>query len=120
MRNGDAIAHRRGAQFLALQQDLENGPLILPSELGRLGGELLERLLLAVDFQRREDRLGCDQIGNRHGAFRGEVTVRLRNRPSKGGVKKLRQETGLQRPGPRFGGFYSNPGAVPTPSNYYP
>ena len=29
------------------------------------GRQFLQRLLLAVDLQRREDRLGCDQIGDR-------------------------------------------------------
>ena len=72
MRDGDAIADRGGAELLPLQQDLENRALILPGKAGCPRRQLLQRLLLAVDLQSWENRLGCDQVGNRHGAFRGE------------------------------------------------
>src|SRR3954468_9884322 len=67
--NGDAVADRGGAELFALQEHLENGTLVLPGQLGGLGREFLKRLLLAVDLQCRENRLGRDQIGNRHGSL---------------------------------------------------
>ena len=39
----------------------------LAAEFGRLGGELLQDLLLAVDLQRRNDGIGRDEIGEQHG-----------------------------------------------------
>ena len=38
-----------------------------PVSLRSFGGELLDGLLLAVDLQRRNDRIGRDEIGERHG-----------------------------------------------------
>jgi hypothetical protein len=67
--NGDAVADRGGAELLALQEHLEHGTFVLPRQLGGLGREFLKRLLLAVDLQCRENRLGRDQIGNRHGSL---------------------------------------------------
>src|SRR5262245_1602393 len=62
MRYGDAIADAGRAQLLALHQGLEDRALALPRELGRLGGKLLERLLLAVDLERRNHRVRRDEI----------------------------------------------------------
>src|SRR5262249_725497 len=71
--DGKAITDRGSAELLPLQQHFENRALVLPGQLGGLGRELLQGLLLAVDFQCRENRLGRDQISNRHWAFRGEL-----------------------------------------------
>ncbi len=73
VRDGDAIPHRGGSELLPLQQDLENRAFVLPGQQRGTRRQFLQRLLLAVDFQRRENRLGCDQVGNRHWAFRGEL-----------------------------------------------
>src|ERR1700675_2597610 len=63
VRNGDAVADSGRAQLLALLQDLQDRALALPAELGRLGGELLQDLFLAVDLQRWNDCTGRDEIG---------------------------------------------------------
>ena len=89
VRNGDAIADGGGAELFALQQNLEHRAFVLPGQDGRPRRQFLQRLLLAVDLQRRENRLGRDQIGNRHGASEVNVTVRLRNRVQRGVVKNL-------------------------------
>ena len=70
---GVAIPHGKLPKLLALQQHLEHRALVLPGQNRRACRQLLQRLLLADDFQRGEYRLGCDQIGNRHWAFRGEL-----------------------------------------------
>ena len=36
-------------------------------KLGRAGGEFLDRLLLIIDLERRNNRIGRDEIGERHG-----------------------------------------------------
>ena len=41
----------------------------LAAELGSLGGQLLQRLLLAVDLERRNDGVRRDEIGEKHGPF---------------------------------------------------
>jgi hypothetical protein len=38
-------------------------------DLRRLGGELLQRLLLAIDLQRRNDRIERDDVCERHGTL---------------------------------------------------
>ena len=40
--------------------------LVLPGELGGARRQLLDRLLLAVHFERRNDRVRRDKIGERH------------------------------------------------------
>ena len=50
MRDGDAVANPCRAKLLPLQQNLEYSALALPGQLGRFGGKLLERLLLAIDL----------------------------------------------------------------------
>jgi len=53
-------------ELFPLQQHLENRPLVLTGERSRTRGKILQRLLLAADLQRRHDRLGCDEISDRH------------------------------------------------------
>src|SRR5436309_5133389 len=69
MRNGNTVAHAGRAQLLALHEDLEDRALALTGQFRRLGGELLQGLLLAVDLQRRNDRIRRDEIVERHGMF---------------------------------------------------
>jgi hypothetical protein len=52
-----------------LHQDLENGAFVLAGKFRGLGGEFLQRLLLAIDLQRRNDRIGRHETGERHGTF---------------------------------------------------
>src|SRR5262249_10647609 len=66
MRDGDAVADAGGAELLALLQDLEDLALALAGELGGACRELLDRLLLAVDLKRGNDRLRRNEIGERH------------------------------------------------------
>ena len=66
VRNGDAVADRGRAELFALHQDVENRPLVLSAEHGRARGKLLQHLLLAVDLERRENRVWRDQIVERH------------------------------------------------------
>ena len=56
-----------GAELLALKQDLEDRALVLAGELGRTRSQFLDRLLLAVNLERRNDRVRRDEIGKRHG-----------------------------------------------------
>src|ERR1700722_9344367 len=51
VRYRNAVAHPGGAELLPLQQNLEDGALALPAQFGRLGGKLLQRLLLAIDLE---------------------------------------------------------------------
>ena len=67
VRNGDAIADAGRAELLALQQHFEDRALVLAGQFGRARGQLLDRLLLAVDLERRNDRVRRDEIGERHG-----------------------------------------------------
>src|SRR5450755_3179804 len=102
VRDGDAIADGGGSQFFALQQHLENRAFVLPGQDGGPRRQFLQRLLLAVDLQRRENRLGCDQIGNRHGAFRGEFNRQVTNVLQRGGVSKMKWRVYTRVP---FGGL---------------
>ena len=70
MGDGDAVADARGAEALALEQHVEDGPLLRPSDLGGALGELLQRLFLARRAQARDDTGGADQIGDIHGALK--------------------------------------------------
>jgi hypothetical protein len=69
VRNGDAATHAGRAEFLALLQCLQHRALALAGQLRGLGSELLQDLLFAVDLQRRNDRIGRDEIGEQHGPF---------------------------------------------------
>src|SRR5215469_16038644 len=69
VRNGDAVTDAGRTELLALLKNLENRPLALAAELGGLGGQLLQNLLLAVDLQRRNDGIRRDEIGEQHGPF---------------------------------------------------
>src|SRR5262245_32434548 len=62
VRYGYAVADSGRAELLALQQNLEDRALALPGELGGAGRQLLERLLLAVDLERRNDSARRDEI----------------------------------------------------------
>ena len=66
MGNGDAVADGRGAELLALHQDLENGLLALAGQHGGARRKLVQRLFLIVDLERRQDRVRCNEIGERH------------------------------------------------------
>ena len=68
VRNCDAVANRGGAELLTLQQDFQNRTFALTREFGRARGELLDRLLLAVDLERRNNCRRRDEIGERHGS----------------------------------------------------
>src|SRR6266508_815670 len=69
VRYGDAVADAGRAELLALLQDLEDRAFTLAGEFGRLAGKLEQRLLLAVDLQRRNDGIRRDEIGEQHGIF---------------------------------------------------
>ena len=66
MGNGNPIAHPRGAQALALQQNVENLPLAAAGKLRRALGQFLEQLLLAAHPQPRDDGCRRDQINDIH------------------------------------------------------
>src|SRR5262249_38402152 len=69
VRNGDAVTNAGRTELLALLQNLKNRSLALAAELGGLGGQLLQRLLLGVDFERRKEGFRRDEIGEKHGLF---------------------------------------------------
>src|SRR5215472_9589713 len=69
VRNGDAVADAGRTELLALLQNLQDRSLALTAELGGLGGQLLQDLLLAVDLERRNDGVRRDEIGEKHGPF---------------------------------------------------
>ncbi len=69
VRNGDAVTDAGRTQLLALLQNLQDRSLALTAELGGLGGQLLQDLLLAVDLERRNDGVRRDEIGEKHGPF---------------------------------------------------
>src|SRR5205807_775646 len=64
-------ANGGGSELLPLQQHLEDRSIVLSGEHRCAGREFLQRLLLAADLHRRHDRLGCDDIRDRHGTIRG-------------------------------------------------
>src|SRR5215470_12142741 len=66
MRYGDSIADAGRSKLLALQQHLENGALALARQLGSARRKLLQRLLLAVDLERRNHRVRRDEIAEQH------------------------------------------------------
>jgi len=66
MRYSDAVADRGRAKFFPLHQGFEDRALVLAGKNSGTRGDLLQRLLLVVDFERRKDRVGGDQINERH------------------------------------------------------
>src|SRR6185295_1666883 len=70
MWNCNAVADRGRAKLFALHQHVENVALWTFADRGRLRRDLLQRLLLVVDFERRNDRLRRDKIGERHKTVR--------------------------------------------------
>src|SRR5215471_13677872 len=72
VRNGDAVTDAGRTELLALLKNLENRALALAAELGGLGGQLLQNLLLADDLQRRNDGIRRNEIGEQHGPFSGD------------------------------------------------
>src|SRR5262245_8830317 len=55
VRNGDAAADGRRAEALALQQRVKDVTRVDTGQLGRLLGQLLQRLLLVLRLQSGED-----------------------------------------------------------------
>ena len=80
VRDGDAVADAGRAELLTLQQDLVDGAFVLAAELGRLSGEFLQGLLLSVDLERGNDRVGRDEIGERHGPVPGNQQAEREHR----------------------------------------
>src|SRR5690606_10734507 len=66
MGNGNAVADAGGAEALALEQRFEDVPFVEAGQLGRMCGQLLKGLFLAIDFERRQDGLRRKQIGQSH------------------------------------------------------
>jgi hypothetical protein len=63
MRNGDAMAEPGRAQLLALQQRLEDHPVIDGCELARRMRNFLKKLLLVLRPEAGEDRLRIHDLG---------------------------------------------------------
>src|SRR5262249_11097013 len=72
VRNGDTVPDCGRAKLLALEQRLEDAALGLSGQLRGLRSKLLDRLLLAIDLQRRKDRVRRDEIVERHGTRSGD------------------------------------------------
>ena len=70
MRDRHAISHGRRAELLTLKQNLQNCLLALVGELRGMRGKFLDRLLLAIDFEGRDDCVRRDEVGERHGHVR--------------------------------------------------
>src|SRR5215468_4601300 len=69
VRNGDAVTDAGRTELLALLQNLQDRPLALAAELGGLGGQLLQNLLLAVYLERRKESIRRDEINKQNGHF---------------------------------------------------
>src|SRR5262249_41824560 len=67
VRNSNTTPDAGRAELLPLHENLEDRPLAEPGEFRSLRGELLQGLFLAVDLQRRNDRIGRHEIVERHG-----------------------------------------------------
>src|SRR5262249_207229 len=87
VRNGDAVTDAGRTELLALLQNLQDRSLALAAELGGLGGQLLQNLLLAVDLERRNDGVRRDEIGEKHGPFPKGLEVQQGRRRKGGGPK---------------------------------
>src|SRR5262249_60154806 len=72
VRNGATMPDSGRAELLALEQGLKDGALVLSGQLRGLRSKLLDRLLLAIDLQRRKDRVRRDEIVERHGTRSGD------------------------------------------------
>lgn len=66
MGNCDAAAAAGRAQPLALEQHVENRPLVQPGQFGTTFGKLLQELLLAGDAQPREHAAQIKNVSNLH------------------------------------------------------
>src|SRR5581483_637150 len=55
VRNRDAVSDGGGTQLFTLQQHFEDRAFVLPGQVCRTRRQFLQRLLLAVDFQSREN-----------------------------------------------------------------
>ena len=66
VRNGDAVAEPGRAQPLALQQDVEDVALLKPGETGGASRQILKELLLGLRLERGHDRIGGDEITEKH------------------------------------------------------
>ncbi len=62
VRDGDAFAKAGGAEPLALEKGVEHVALLQAGDARRPRRELLEKLLLGLGSQRRNHRLGADEI----------------------------------------------------------
>ena len=62
VRDGDPLPKPGGAEPLTLQERVEDIALLKPGELGRARGQFLQELLLVLDLERGDHRLGADQI----------------------------------------------------------
>ena len=62
VRDGDALAEPGRAEPLALQQRVEDVALLQACEPRRARRQLLEKLLLVLDLERSNHRLGADEI----------------------------------------------------------
>ncbi len=70
VRNGDAVADGGRAELFALQQNFQNRFFALSGQFGCARGKLLNRLLLVIDLERRNDGVRRNEIGKRHGRDR--------------------------------------------------
>src|SRR4029079_9485678 len=93
VRYRDAVADSGGAELFALHQRFENRLFAMAGNLRGLGGKLLQRLLLAVDPQRRNDRIERDNVGKRHGTFSRIETLRTSEPPHQSRACRLKDES---------------------------
>jgi hypothetical protein len=66
VRDGDAVADRRRTEFFPLHQNVKDRALVLAGQNSRTRGKLVQNLLLAVDLERRENRIRRNEIDKRH------------------------------------------------------
>jgi hypothetical protein len=78
MRDRGALADSGRAETLPLQQRLEDLPLVLPDEARSLGGKIVQGLLLGMSLEGGNDRLGAQEVEERH--WRNCSTVSRRAR----------------------------------------
>jgi hypothetical protein len=62
VRDRDAGTHAGRTELFALHQYVEDLALAASGEVRRFGREFVQRLLLAVDLERRNNRLRRDEI----------------------------------------------------------
>jgi hypothetical protein len=66
MRDRNAVSNPGGTELLALQQGFENRAFAETAEFGRTCSNFLNRLLLAVDPERRDHRIHGHDVVKRH------------------------------------------------------